>query len=127
MTAVQLINKDLVEQSDSSSKIINGNDEALQYINNLFEFTLNEFFLEPLEGVDWFGIVEPKEKSRNKIRNEIIKALNNDNRVTDIVFIRIDSINDQTRETVISFKILMDSSILLERTLQINPSVVVNG
>ncbi len=123
MTATQLINKDLVQLSDGSSKIINGNDEALQYINNLMEFTLNEFFIEPLEGVDWFGIVEPKDTSRLFIRNEIIKALNNDNRVTNILSVTIDSINNQTRNTEISFKIQMDSGIFLDETLQILPSL----
>lgn len=127
MTAAQLINKDLVELSDGSSKIINGNDEALQYINNLMEFTLNESFLEPLEGVDWFGIAEPKTTSRLFIRNQIIKALNNDNRVTDIFSITINRIDDETRETSISFNIQMDAGIFLDETLQILPSLKENG
>ena len=127
MTAAQLINKDLVELPDGSSKIINGNEEALQYINNLMEFTLNESFLEPLEGVDWFGIVEPKSTSRLFIRSQITKALNNDNRVTSIFSITINSINDETRETSISFNIQMDSSIFLDETLQILPSLKENG
>lgn len=127
MTAARLLNKDLVELPNASSEIINGDEEATQYVNNLMEFTLNEFFIEPLEGVDWLGIVEPKSIIRNKIRNEIIKALSNDNRVEETFFIRVDSVNNVTRATVVSYSIRMDSDIFLERTLQIKPAVTESG
>lgn len=123
MTAARLLNKDLVELPNASSEIINGDEEATQYINNLMEFTLNEFFIEPDEGVDWLGIVEPKSIERNKIRSEIIKALSNDNRVEETFFIRVDSVDNVTRATVVSYNVRMDSDIFLEKTLQIKPAV----
>ena len=123
MTAARLLNKDLVELSNASSEIIDGELEAVQYIDNLMEFTLNEFFIEPDEGIDWLGIVEPKSINRNKIRNEIIGSLSNDNRVQEIFFIRVDSVNNVTRVTVVSYSIRMDADIFLEKTRQIKPAV----
>ena len=123
MTAARLLNKDLVELPNASSEIIDGDQEATQYVNNLMEFTLNEFFIEPDEGVDWLGIVEPKSIIRNKIRNEITGALSNDNRVEEIFFIRVVSVNNVTRATVVSYSIRMDADIFLEKILQIKPAV----
>ena len=125
MRAAKIVDGDLVELSDRTSQFINGNEEALQYIDNLLKFTLGEFFLEPNEGIDWFRILESKTGVRILIRSEFIKALNNDNRVTKIISISVDKIDDQTRETDISFKIEMDSSIILEDDLQIKPNLKV--
>ena len=123
MRAARIVDGDLVELSDFSSEFITGNDEALQYIDDLVKFTLEEFFLEPTEGIDWFRILESKENVRLLIRTEIIKAFDNDNRITRIIRIAVDSFNNQTRETVVSFKIEMDSSIILEDSLQIKPEL----
>ncbi len=123
MRAARIVDGDLVEQSDFTSEFITGNEEALQYVDNLVKFTLGEFFLEPDEGIDIFRILESKTDVRLLTRTQLIKVFDNDNRITQILRIAVDSVNNVTRETVVSFRIQMDSSIILDDTLQIKPEL----
>jgi len=123
MRAAKIVDGDLVELSDFTSEFLTGNEEALQYVGNLLKFTLGEFFIEPLEGVDTFRILESKTDVRLLTRTEFIKAFNNDNRITRIIRIAVDNVDNQTRAADISFKIEMDSSIILDESLQIKPEL----
>ena len=65
---------DLVDDGNGSLEYVEGADAVVQSINHSLKLFLGEFFLEPGEGVDWFGIVE-KPFGAKKIRDAIIAQL----------------------------------------------------
>lgn len=71
---LQLIDGDLVDDANGSLCILEGSDAVIQSITNSLKLFLGEFFLEPTEGIDWFGIVE-KPFAAQKLRDAIIAQL----------------------------------------------------
>lgn len=71
---LQLIDGDLVDDANGSLVVLEGSDAVIQSVTNSLKLFLGEFFLEPTDGVDWFGIVE-KPFAALKLRDAIIAQL----------------------------------------------------
>lgn len=71
---MKIIEGDLVDDGNGSLAYVDGADAVTQNINHSLKLFLGEFFLEPGEGVDWFGIVE-KPFAAKKLRDAIIAQL----------------------------------------------------
>ena len=68
---------------------ITGVDAVTQRINNRLKLFVNEWFMQPDEGVDWFGVFE-KPFTIRKMETEIYRVLSNDNEIESIEEIKIE-------------------------------------
>lgn len=71
---LQLVDGDLVDDANGSLVVLEGTSAVIQSLKHSLKLFLGEFFLEPTDGIDWFGIVE-KPFAARKLRDAIIVQL----------------------------------------------------
>lgn len=68
---------------------ITGTEAIIQRVRNRLKLFKNEWFYEPEEGVDWFGVFE-KPFTFRKMETELYRVLSNDPEIDSIEEIKLD-------------------------------------
>ncbi len=87
---LQMFEGDLVDDGNGSLAIVEGAAAVEQSINHSMKLFLGEFFLEPGEGIDWFGLAE-KPFLASRIRDAIIAQLAKEPAIESIEEFTIDA------------------------------------
>jgi phage baseplate assembly protein W len=112
MRTLQIVNGDIVFNSQRNLVMVEGHDEEIQSIERLLTTNTGEWFLNIEHGLD-YSRLQGKAVSDEQIRLAVLQALAQEGRITEVESIEIRRSN-KYRTVVINFRCRMVSGETLQ-------------
>lgn len=99
-------------------KTVEGSEAVAQRLRVELSTRQGEWFLNTLFGVPWLDIFG-KQWSEARVRKEILRVLNNDAAVDEVIELTIGPLDREQRYLPIAFTVRLDSGALLSSELEV--------
>lgn len=112
MRTLQIVNGDIVFNSQHNLVIVERHDEEVQSVERLLTTNIGEWFLNIEHGLD-YSKIQGKAVSDEQIRLAVLQALAQEGRITEVENIEVRR-SDKNRTVAINFRCRMVSGEVLQ-------------